>query len=395
MKYFYLFFLIACSLNSISQQKITGVVLDASNNLPLEGVTISIIPSNNSTFSDERGKFNLSNINQKAISIHFSCIGFEMKTINIDSFRKDNIVKLSLQETQLKDITINARAGQEYKTISKMDIKARGVNNSQEILRMVPGLFIGQHQGGGKAEQIFVRGFDCDHGTDINITTDGIPVNLVTQAHGQGYADMHFIIPETIENVDFQKGPYNASKGNFTTSGFVDLKTKNILTNNTLKIEGGMFDTYRLMGMFNLLSEKSLSKKQSFYIATELCYSNGFFQFPQDFRRFNVFAKFITPISKNTQINFSSSLFKSKWDASGQIPDRAVNNGTIDFFGAIDNTEGGKTDRENFNLLLISSLPNGSILKSQFFYTKYNFDLHTNFTFYLEDSIYGDQIRQK
>jgi len=111
---------------------------------------------------------------------------------------------LQHQKTQLKDVTVITKAGHEYKTISKMDIKMRGINNSQEILRMVPGLFIGQHQGGGKAEQIFIRGFDCDHGTDINITADGMPVNMVSQAHGQGYADMHFIIPETVDNVDLQ-----------------------------------------------------------------------------------------------------------------------------------------------------------------------------------------------
>jgi len=110
----------------------------------------------------------------------------------------------------------------------------RGVNNSQEILRLVPGLFIGQHQGGGKAEQIFLRGFDCDHGTDVSLNVDGMPINMVSHAHGQGYADAHFIIPETIESIDFKKGAYYAEKGNFDTGGFVDLKPP-ILFSNMLK----------------------------------------------------------------------------------------------------------------------------------------------------------------
>jgi len=87
--------------------------------------------------------------------------------------------------------------------ISNIDLQTNPVNNSQELLRKVPGLFIGQHAGGGKAEQIFLRGFDIDHGTDINISVDGMPVNMVSHAHGQGYADLHFLIPETVEKIDF------------------------------------------------------------------------------------------------------------------------------------------------------------------------------------------------
>jgi hypothetical protein len=222
-----------------------------------------------------------------------------------------------------------------------------------------------------------------------------MPVNMVSQAHGQGYADMHFIIPETVDNVDFQKGPYNAAKGNFSTSGFVDLKTKNGLSNNLVKLEGGMFDTYRVLGMLNLLSEKAKEKQQSWYAASEFAYSNGFFQYPQDFKRWNLFTKYTGKISKNTNLVFSASTFSSNWNASGQIPDRAVADGSIDFFGAIDNTEGGKTSRTNINTQFITSLKNGGFLKNQFYYSKYRFDLHTNFTFFLNDPINGDQIRQK
>ena len=124
---------------------------------------------------------------------------------------------------------------------------------------MVPGLFIGQHAGGGKAEQIFLRGFDIDHGTDISISADGMPVNMVSHAHGQGYADLHFIIPELIENVNFKKGPYTAEKGNFATAGWVDFQTRDMLDRSFLKVEAGQFDTYRGMAAFNLLSD---AKKQ-------------------------------------------------------------------------------------------------------------------------------------
>ena len=132
---------------------------------------------------------------------------------------------MSIEEVQLKNSTKNSV----FQTISDLDIHLRPINNSQEILRSVPGLFIGQHAGGGKAEQLFIRGFDVDHGTDVNISVDGMPVNMVSHAHGQGYADLHFVIPEFIDKVNFDKGPYFAEKGNFTTAGFVDFKTKDIL----------------------------------------------------------------------------------------------------------------------------------------------------------------------
>ena len=96
-------------------------------------------------------------------------------------------------------------------TILAIDLKTNPVKSSQEILQKIPGLFIAQHAGGGKAEQIFLRGFDIDHGTDISIAVDGMPVNMVSHAHGQGYADLHFLIPETLANIDFGKGPYYAA----------------------------------------------------------------------------------------------------------------------------------------------------------------------------------------
>ena len=130
--------------------------------------------------------------------------------------------------------------------ITNIDIQTNPVNSSQDVLRKVPGLFIGQHAGGGKAEQIFLRGFDIDHGTDINVTVDGLPVNMVSHAHGQGYADLHFVIPETINKIDFGKGPYYQNKGNFTTAGYINFLTKQKLKNSSVKLEAGQFHTYRL-----------------------------------------------------------------------------------------------------------------------------------------------------
>src|SRR5437868_12789542 len=135
-------------------------------------------------------------------------IGYAAQTFAIADSKKNIAVSITPIQIQLQDVTVIANAGDQYKPISKTDIAMRGVNNSQEVLRIIPGIVIGQHQGGGKAEQIFLRGFDADHGTDFRLDVDGLPINMVSHAHGQGFADSHFIIPETIETVDFKKGPY-------------------------------------------------------------------------------------------------------------------------------------------------------------------------------------------
>ena len=252
-------------------------------------------------------------------------------------------------------------------------------------------MFIGQHAGGGKAEQIFLRGFDIDHGTDIEITADGMPVNMVSHAHGQGYADLHFIIPETVDKIDFGKGPYHAEKGNFNTAGYVNFKTKEKLDQSSIKLESGMFNTNRLLGAFNILN----NNKHSAYFASEFLFTDGPFDSPQNFNRVNVFGKYTGNLSNNNKIGITSSYFTSRWDASGQIPQRAVDNGSIGRFGAIDDTEGGTTSRTNLLIDHKKSINENSFITSKAYYVNYNFDLFSNFTFYLNDSINGDQIRQE
>jgi len=296
---------------------------------------------------------------------------------------------------QLKDVVIGGTAGNPYRAISEADIRMRGVANSQEVLRMVPGLFIGQHQGGGKSEQIFLRGFDNDHGTDINLSVDGMPINLVSHAHGQGYSDSHFIIPETIGNTTFKKGSYDAEKGNMVTAGFAEFHTLNALGNNLIKVEAGQFNTYRGLAMLNLLKADKKLENQSWYAAAEYRFSDSYFEHAQNFNRMNFFTKYYGKLSERSTLSVSASSFYSDWRASGQIPDYAVNDGTIGFFGAIDPNEGGKTSRSNFNATLMTTTNERNLFKNQVFYSRYALDLHSNFTFFLEDAENGDEIRQK
>ncbi len=395
LRLYYILFLMVVALTAISQVSIRGNVVDAKTNFPVEGATVTLGSSNISTITDENGRFVFKSKYDSNTLVVINIIGYARHQSTAAALLKIATISLIQKQIELQDVVVIANAGDQFRPISKTDIAMRGVNNSQEVLRIIPGIVIGQHQGGGKAEQIFLRGFDADHGTDFRMDVDGLPINMVSHAHGQGFADSHFIIPETIESVDFKKGPFTAGKGDFSTTGFVDFNTKDALNNNLVKLEGGMFNTYRALGMFNLLSDKMKKQQQSWYLASEYRYSDAYFDNPQHFKRFNFFTKYNGKISAHTFLSASATTFWSKWDASGQIPDRAVDKGIIGFYGAIDPYEGGLTYRTNANAQLTTSFDNGDQLKNQLYYSNAHFDLHTNFTFFLVDSINGDEIRQK
>jgi hypothetical protein len=384
------------SYHSFSQTAhLTGKVIDSATRVPVKGVTIQLQPGNKTGITDETGRFFYQNIPSSVKTISISAIGYHKETLSLSNFRNGQVIVICQQQTQLNDVIITADAANPYKAISETDIKMRGVANSQEMLRIVPGLFIGQHQGGGKAEQIFLRGFDNDHGTDINMSIDGMPINMVSQAHGQGYADSHFIIPEIIESTNYQKGMYNAEKGDLAVTGFVNFNTANAISTNQVKIEGGQFNTYRVFGMVNLLGQKAKANNQSWYAASEYRYSDSYFDNPQHFKRFNFFTKYHGRLNANNWLTLSASTFYSAWKASGQIPESAVSKGIVWFYGALDPNEGGVTSRSNVNAQLLTRLPNHDIIKNQLYYSRYKFDLHTNFTFYLVDTVNGDEIRQR
>lgn len=385
--------------HSQAQTTLKGIyIINAISKIPVQDV-LAHAANNYNVFSDEKGFIRLNKIPQNISSLELSSVGYQTKSIQVDSVLNNNssVIYLEPKISSMAEIKINGTANNNtvFKPISDLDIHLRPINNSQEVLRMVPGLFIGQHAGGGKAEQIFLRGFDLDHGTDINISVDGIPVNMVSHAHGQGYADLHWVIPELIDKVNFNKGPYFADKGNLTTAGFVEFKTKDYLENSFVKAEAGQFNTFRGVSGINLIKPNDSRRSQSLYLAGEASFTKGFFESSQDFSRFNGTLKYRGDISHNTSLTATVTGFTSKWNASGQIPDRAVESGMVGFYGAIDNTEGGKTSRHNANLQLLTMLNNGGAMRHQIFYTRYKFELYSNFTFFKEDPVNGDQIRQK
>lgn len=356
---------------------------------PIPGVNIVNKTSGTHAHSDVEGRFLLEGCSLNDF-IQITSVGFETLDITLDNLDKELKLILRTRSFSLDQVVINS-SFDALNLLSDIELKTDPVNSSQEMLRKVPGLFIGQHAGGGKAEQIFLRGFDIDHGTDIKITVDDVPVNMVSHAHGQGYADLHFLIPETVEKVDFGKGPYKSEHGNFATAGFVNFQTKDRLKNNLLSLSAGQFAHQRFLGMFNLLNKE----KQSAYIAAEFLMNDGPFESPQNFVRKNIFAKYSGFTSDKDRIELNISSFRSNWDASGQIPQRKVDDGTISRFGAIDDTEGGETGRNDIRLNHLRFINDKSYISSTAFLFNYDFELFSNFTFFLNDSINGDQIKQK
>ena len=373
---------------------IVGKVTDARTKQPVRGANIVLTGLNRGAITDDAGYFQINNLVPAPYTVEISFMGYvAQKRTAIVKADEATVVNFILADTEvsLSEVQVSATNPQHQQVISGVDIKLRNINNSQEVLRVIPGVVIGQHAGGGKAEQIFLRGFDIDHGTDIRLTVDGMPINMVSHAHGQGYADAHFIIPELIESVDFKKGLYDADKGNFSTAGWANFRTRSVLEQNFVKAEAGQFNTYRLVGGVNVLKKNN----QNAYLAGEYNYSDAYFDAPQHFKRLNLVGKYHGHLSPNTNLSLTASTFWSKWLASGQIPDRAVESGLIGFFGAIDPNEGGQTSRTNLNAELVTLTKRNHVWKNQFFYSNYNFELYSNFTFFLEDPINGDQIKQK
>jgi len=390
MKNNIIFMLLFICCSALQAHELSGTVV-SDNGVALEGVGVYNKTTGGYTYTNVSGYFELDDISLGDV-IYFYSLGYKNYQLTISEEQLDSNIEVVLEESAVSlDQVVLVSKVNALSNFVNVDVKANPVKSSQEILRKVPGLIIGQHAGGGKAEQIFLRGFDIDHGTDITIDVDGLPVNMVSHAHGQGYADMHFIIPETIDNIDFGKGAYYANKGNFNTAGYVGLETKKRITDNMLSVEAGMFNTLRTVGMVKLTE----SDNSNAYVASELVLTDGAFESPQNFNRLNIMGRYNFNNREDQDLSITLSHFQSKWDASGQIPQRAVDDGSISRFGAIDDTEGGNTSRSNFLVNHSKQLDEHSRIKSKAYVSQYDFELFSNFTFFLEDPVNADQIRQK
>jgi len=396
---------------AVAQYIYRGTVVDNATHQPLEYACVHA--GSQLCCSDKEGYFQMS-LPSDSVVLSVTYIGYTTKAISVKSSDGPVLIGMDHGQVDLNEIIITpSLRGDAFHTLSTLDLRLRPVNSSQDLMRLVPGLFIAQHMGGGKAEQIFIRGFDADHGTDLNVSADGMPVNMVSHIHGQGYADLHFLIPETIKNFDYGKGPYYTGYGDLATAGYLSYTTKNALDKSMISLEGGQFNTFRLAAVVDLLNNKAKQNGENAYVAAEYNYTDGPFKLPEHYKRFNLFAKYTKRLGDNNKLSLSASAFSTSWTPSGEIPERAVAGGTtalddggnpvkipaapvvIDRFGTIDSVQGGTSTRMNAIAKLNTDLKNNWTLENELYYTHYTFLLHVNSTFFANDSINGDERQQQ
>ena len=260
-----------------------------------------------------------------------------------------------------------------------------------QVLRLIPGFVAVEHSGGaGKADQYFLRGFDADHGTDVAFFADGMPINFRTHAHGQGYTDLNFIIPETIEGLDVYKGAYLPEYRRLCHGGggeFQDARG-----GSGRGGAGGRRAVRYATVSAHVLADQgqgphACSRRRAYY-------TNGPFQNDNRYFRTNLLGKMTTNPTGRAELSLTGTFQKSQWNASGEIPLRAVQDGTLDRFGAIDPSEGGNTLRSTARLNYHYDTPSGGQFFANAYGQYYRLDLFTNFTFFLNDPVNGDGIQQ-
>jgi hypothetical protein len=387
---------------AIDGRVLNGKVIDKNSRLPLEYAVVSAGEKGLPAITDGDGHFEL-RVRADPDSIRISLVGYRPATIGFVKADSRNqpagkLLQIELERgpVDLQAVTILPLSNNaSFHTISGIDLNLRPASSAQDLMRLVPGLFLMQHQGGGVADHIFLRGFDADHGTDVSVSVDEMPLNLVSHAHGQGFSDLHFVIPELVTSYEYGKGPYYADHGDFTTAGYVAFRTVDVLEKSEVKWEAGAFHTGRMMTMVNLLSDKARQRGESAYIAGEVSYTDGPNDYPEHFNRANLFGKYKVDLSPRDQLKITLSTFSSDWRSSGEIPERAVSEGLISRWGYIDSAQGGNTSRSTAIVRLSSSLPNNLLLENQVYYSRYFFLLHYDETFFADDPVNGDQLRQR
>lgn len=287
------------------------------------------------------------------------------------------------KDQDLVEIAATASMGQ----ASGAELLARPVLRRGELLEVIPGMIVTQHSGTGKANQYFVRGFNLDHGTDFGASVDSMPVNLRTHGHGQGYADLNFIIPELVEKVDYTKGPYFADQGDFTTAGSANFQFYEVLPRSGVKFEFGEDDYYRFLAMDNSnLGSGTLST------ALEYTYYDGPWVLEEDSRRLNLFAKYYWESGVN-RYSLTGLAYHGEWTSTDQIPKRLVDRGVIDRLGFVDPTLGGDSQRYSLSFDWVHE-GDVSTTTTSAYVGYYDLDLFSNFTYFLNDPINGDQFNQ-
>jgi hypothetical protein len=270
--------------------------------------------------------------------------------------------------------------------VTSEQLQSRPILRTGEILEVVPGLIVTQHSGDGKANQYFLRGFNLDHGTDLAISVDGVPVNMPTHGHGQGYADTSFVITGLLDSIDYRKGTFYAETGNFSAAGAVNMNYRTRLDAPVAELEVGAYQYQRA-----LVAGSAGVAGGDLLAAVEATSSDGPWDLDQDLRRWNGLLRYGRDTGDGSW-GVSLQFYDGSWDSTDQIPQRAVEQGLIGRFGYIDDTVGGESHRYALVVNGDQGLGGGR-LRGTAYAMDYRMELWSNFT-YFTDPVNGDQFEQ-
>ena len=272
--------------------------------------------------------------------------------------------------------------------VGARELDARPFLRRGELLEVIPGVVITQHSGGGKANQYFLRGFNLDHGTDFSLGVDGMPVNLRSHAHGQGYADINFLIPELVQQVDYNKGPFYAEVGDFSSAGSAEFRLFDALPRGFASLALGENNYARAVVADTVRSDGAATT-----YAVEAAHDDGPWALQENFNRFSGMLR-RQWTSGGTDLRLTALAYHATWRATDQIPLRAVEAGVLDRFGHVDPTNGGETDRASLSFDATFKAP-GVTTRFNAYAIAYRLNLFSNFTYFLDDPVNGDQFNQR
>ncbi len=289
--------------------------------------------------------------------------------------------------TERADSLVGIAGSASQGNVGQEQLKYRPVTRPSEVLETVPGLISSQHSGEGKASQYYLRGFNLDHGTDFLTQVDGVPVNLGSHAHGQGWMDTNFLIPEMIKTISYQKGNYYAENGDFSSTGAANIQYFSDLPEHTVKFTGGSFDYYRGL----VMGSQKLGDGNLAY-AGETVHNGGPWTVSNEYLKFNGVLKYSEEHGDHGW-SVTGMAMGADWNSTDQIPKRAVADGSISRFGNIDPTDGGRSDRYSVTGEWHRQDKNSKTqIMAYGLYT--SLDLYSNFTYFMDDPINGDQFGQ-
>jgi hypothetical protein len=389
---------------------VSGTVSDETGGV-LPGVTVDITRSGEmltEEVTDGAGRFQFDNVPTGPLELTFRLINFGTVrrpiavpaggTLTADVVMQvaasaDIVItaprtfrNLAEIENPAENLVGIAAAGSEG-AITARQLAVRPVNRATEVLETVPGLITSQHSGEGKANQYYLRGFNLDHGFDFAQTIAGIPVNMPTHAHAQGYADSNFLIPELVSGVQFRKGPYYAENGDFSSAGSVNINYFNVLDRPMVSFTGGSFGYGRFLGA------ASPKVGQGHLLgAVEWERDNGPWISPNNKDKYNAVVRYSQGDARNG-LSLTFLGFTNHWHSTDQIPQRAVDDGTISRFGFIEETDGGETFR-HVGIIDWQQSDVRNSTRVTGFLQRYGVQLFHNFTYFLNDPVNGDQFEQ-